>query len=144
MSSPRTADVPQGGSTNPKIFLVNNKDPDKTQGPPRCRTTRTRRVAGKCIRQPVRDKLDFISMRQAAKRANKIDLPMYLCVLRATELPVENKKKPRSKAGAARGMTEGERRRLSKETGPVTQDAPMETVIQQKVQEAEEEVREQL
>ena len=83
-------------------------------------------------------------MRQAAKRANKIDLPMYLCVLRATELPVENKKKPRSKAGAARGMTEGERRRLSKETGPVTQDAPMETVIQQKVQEAEEEVREQL
>ena len=48
-------------------------------------------MAGKCIRQPVRDKLDFISMRQAAKRANKTDLPMYLCVLRATELPVEKK-----------------------------------------------------
>ena len=62
LSSPGTADVPQGGSTNPKIFPVNNKDPHKTQGPPRCRTTRTRRVAGKCIRQPVRDKLDFISM----------------------------------------------------------------------------------
>ena len=49
-------------------------------------------MAGKCIRQPVREKLDFISMRQAAKRANKTDLPMYLCVLRATEFPTEEEK----------------------------------------------------
>ena len=130
MSSPGTADVPQGGSTNPQIFSpVNNKDPHKTQGPPRCRTTRTQRVAGKCVRQPVREKLDFISMRQAAKRANKTDLPMYLCILRATALPVEKKKRPRSKAGAVWGMTEGKKRRLSKEIGPVTQDALMEIVI---------------
>ena len=62
LSSPGTADVPQGGSTNPKIFPVNNRDPHKPQGLPRHRTTRTRRVARKCIRQPVREKLDFISM----------------------------------------------------------------------------------
>ena len=132
---------PRGGSTNPKISLGHNK----TQGPPRCRTTRTKKVAGKCVRQPVKKKLDFISMRQAAKRANKTDQPMYLCVLRATELLVEKKRKrPRSKAGAAHGMTEGEKRRISKETGPVTQDVPVETVIHEKVQEADDLVREQL
>ena len=115
---------PRVGVTNPKIFSPgNNKDPHKTQGPPRCRTTRTKKVAEKCVRQPAREKLDFISMQQAAKRANKTDQPMYLCVLRATELPVEKKRKrPRSKAGAAHGMTEGEKRRILKEIGLVTQD----------------------
>ena len=136
---------PRGGVPTPKFFPVNNKDPHKPQGPPRHRTTRTRRVAGKCIRQPVRDKLDFISMRQAAKRANKTDLPMYLCVLRATEFPKKKKKWPRSKVGATRGMTEGEKRKIaSKETGPVTQDVPVETVIEQHVQNADDSVREQL
>ena len=101
-------------------------------------------MAGKCVQQPVREKLDFISMRQAAKRANKTDLPMYLCVLRATELPMEKRKRPRSKAGAARGMTEGEKWKLSKETGPVTQHVPVEAVIHEKVQEADDSVREQL
>ena len=72
-------------------------------------------------------------MRQAAKQANKIDLPMYLCVLKATEFPIEKKKRPRSKVGATRGMTEGEKRKLSKETGPVTQDVPVETVTEQHV-----------
>ena len=99
-------------------------------------------MAGKCIRQPVQDKLDFISMRQAAKRANKTDLPMYLCVLRATEHPMGQRKRPKSKAGAAHGMTEGEKRRLSKETGPVTKEVPVETVIKQHVEGADVSVRE--
>ena len=77
-------------------------------------------VVGKCVQQPVHEKLDFISMHQVAKWANKTDLPMYLCVLRATEFPMEKKKRPRFKAGAARGMTEGEKWKLSKETGSVT------------------------
>ena len=68
-------------------------------------------MAGKCVRQPVREKLDFISMRQAAKRANKTDLPMYLCVLRATEFPTEKKNRPRSKVGVVHDMTEGEKRK---------------------------------
>mgnify|MGYP007058675602 CR=1 FL=1 len=83
-------------------------------------------------------------MRQAAKRANKTDLPMYLCVLRATEFPHEKKKRPRSKVGATHGMTEGEKRKIAKETGPVTQDVPVETVIEQHVQNADDSVREQL
>ena len=64
-------------------------------------------------------------MRQAAKRANKTDQPMFLCVLKATELP-QKKKRPKSKAGAARGMTEGEKRKISKETGPVKEEVPIE------------------
>jgi hypothetical protein len=83
-------------------------------------------------------------MRQAARRANKSDKPMFLCVLKATDFPEHGRKRPRSKAGAAKGMTEGERRRMSKETGPVTEEVPIETVIQQKVDEADESVREQL
>ena len=99
-------------------------------------------MAGKCVRQPVRPKLDFISMRQAAKRANKTDQPMYLCVLRATEHPKEKKKRPKSKAGAARGMTEGEKRKISKETGPVKEEVPIEVEIQKKVDEADADVKE--
>ena len=41
-------------------------------------------------------------------------------------------------------MTEGEKRKMSKETGPVTQDVPVETVIEQHVQNADDSVREQL
>ena len=100
-------------------------------------------MAGKYVRQPVRQKLDFISMQQAAKRANKTDQPMYLCVLKATEHP-EQKKRPKSKAGAARGMTEGEKRKISKETGPVKEEVPIEVEIQKKVEEADTNVREQL
>jgi len=130
LSSPGTADVPQGGSTNPKNFSPgSNRDPHYTQGPSRSRTTRTRRVARKCVRQSVREKLDFISLRQTVKRANKTDQPMFLCVLRATELPVQKRKRPKAKVGAAHGMTEGKKRRISKETSPVTQDVPVETVI---------------
>ena len=78
-------------------------------------------------------------MRQAAKRANKTDQPMFLCVLRATDYPemcVGNSRK--SKAGAAKGMTEGEKRRQSKETGPVTKEIPIKEVIELKVSEADE------
>ena len=41
-------------------------------------------------------------------------------------------------------MTEGEKRRLSKETGPVTKEVPVETVIKQHVEGADVSVREQL
>ena len=144
VSSSRKAAVPQGGGTQSStVSPVQTKRPRlprKSQG---CKHTRNRKVAGKYVRQPVRQKLDFISMRQAAKRANKTDQPMYLCVLRATE-HLEQKKRPKSKAGAARGMTEGEKRKISKETGPVKEEGPIEVEIQKKVEEADTDVREQL
>lgn len=101
-------------------------------------------MAGKYVKQPVKKKLDFVSMRQAVKRANKTDQPMYLCVLKATELLDTGKKKAKSKAGAIHGMTEGEKRRMSKETDPVKDVVPIETVIHEKVEEADESIREQL
>ena len=67
-----------------------------------------------------------------------------MCVLRATELPIKKKKGPRSKVGAARGMAEGEKAKLSKEIGPVTQEILVETVIEQHVQNANASIREQL
>ena len=41
-------------------------------------------------------------------------------------------------------MTEGERRRISKETGPVTKEIPIPQVIEMKVAETDESIREQL
>ena len=38
-------------------------------------------------------------------------------------------------------MTEGEKRRMAKETGPVTKDIPVEEVIKQKIQEVDPKVR---
>ena len=43
-------------------------------------------------------------------------------------------KKSKSKLGAAHGMTEGEKRRLIKETGLVTKEVPAETVIEEHIQ----------
>ena len=75
--SPRRVDAPQGGVDAPMEpeDAVRHSAQDTSRG----RRTRARKVSGRCVRQPVRRKLDFMTMRQAAKRANKTDLPMYLC-----------------------------------------------------------------
>ena len=43
--------------------------------------TRCRRVAGRVIWQLIREKLDFISLRQAKRLANSTDTPMYLGII---------------------------------------------------------------
>ena len=83
-------------------------------------------------------------MRQAAKRANKSDLPIFLCLLRPTELPRDKRGKSKVKVGATKGRTEGEKYRLMKETGPVKTEVPIEEVIKKKVQEADPAVQEEL
>ena len=143
-NSPRAVESPQGGV--PANFLPNssndtsNETPDRSNGVHRKKV----KVAGRVVSQPIRSKLDFISMRQAAKRANKSDLPMFLCLLRPTELPEGKKRKHKAKASAAKGQTEGEWRRMMKETGPVKIEIPIEEVIHAKVQEADSVVREEL
>ena len=59
-----------------------------------------------------------MSVKQVTKLANKIDFLMFLCLLRPKKLPKEKKKKTKAKASAAKGLTEGEKRRVMKETGP--------------------------
>ena len=83
--SPRAVESPQGGVA--ANFLPNssndtgNETPEISKGVHRKKI----KVAGRLVSQPVRPKIDFMSMRQAAKRANKSDLPMFLCLLRPTE-----------------------------------------------------------
>ena len=90
----RMADVPLGGvgvAQNPE-----DEDPlaSKTS---ECRQTRARNISGKCIRQHVKTKLDFMTMQQAAKRANKTDEIMFLCVLWINSLPDQGKKRKHAK-----------------------------------------------
>ncbi len=51
------------------------------------RKFRAVKVKGKCIRQPVQKKLEFMSILQASKLANKTDHPMFLGMIRATDFP---------------------------------------------------------
>ena len=37
------------------------------------------------VRQPIREKLDFISLRQAKRLANSTDTPMYLGIIRGID-----------------------------------------------------------
>ena len=63
---------------------------------------------------------------------------MYLGIIHGTDCwsvpPKKLKtKKFKSKLGAAHGMTEGEKRRLMKETSPVTKEIPAEVVMQEHI-----------
>ena len=89
------------------------------------------------IWQPIREKLDFISLRQAKLLANSSDTPMYLGIIRGIDdFSMQLKqtktktKRSRPKLASMHGMTEGEKRRLMKETGLVTTEIPAETVIE--------------
>ena len=122
------------------ISTVQNSSPKKSV------QYQCRKVAGRLVRSPVKEKLDFISLRQAKKLAKTTDYPMYLGIIRGTDdwsVPPQKlkTKKSKSKLGAAHGMTEGEKRRLMKETGPVTKETPAEVVMQEHIQKADPEVR---
>ena len=102
------------------------------------------------VRQPIREKLDFISLRQAKRLANSSDIPMYLGIIRSIDdfdmqlkqTKTKTKtKRSRPKLATAHGMTEGEKRRLMKEIGPVTTEIPAETVIETHLQKADPNVR---
>ena len=72
---------------------------------------------------------------------------MFLGMIRATESQKPEKKsksKSKSRAGAMHGMAEGEKRRLSKETGPVKEDLPVIEVMKTKIAEVDSSVQQQL
>ena len=124
--SPRAVESPQGGV--PEKFSPNESEP--TPGKSKGGHRRQVKVAGRVVSQPICPKIDFMSIKQAAKRANKSDLPMLLCLIRPTsELPAKKKTKSKTKAGAAKGQTEGERHWLMKETGPVKMELLIAEVI---------------
>ena len=47
--------------------------------------TKCRKVAGRLVRQLVKEKIDFISLQQAKKLANTTNCPMFLGIIRGTE-----------------------------------------------------------
>ena len=110
--------------------------------------TRGKRVAGRVVWQPIKEKLDFISLRQAKRLANSSDTPMYLGIIRGIDDFSMQLKKTKTKTKRSRpklatihGMTEGEKWRLMKETGPVTTEIPAEIVIETHLQKAGPTVR---
>ena len=101
-------------------------------------------MAGRCVRQPKREKIDFMTFRQAARLANNTEQPMFLGMIRAIESQKPEKKsksKSKSRAGATHGMTEGKKRRLLKETGPVKEDLPVIEVMKMKIAEVDSSVQ---
>ena len=70
---------PQGEVEVPVISSSNFSKPRSKA------TTKSIKVSGQCVRQPKREKIDFMSFRQAAKLANNTEQPMFLGMIRATE-----------------------------------------------------------
>ena len=130
--SPRAVESPQGevpGKILPNEPQMNDKIPETNErGVHRKRVKVARRV----VSQPVRQKIDFVSVKQVTKLANKTDSPIFLCLLQPKELPEGNQRKIKAKAGAAKGQTEGEKRRIMKETGPVKIDILIGELINNK------------
>ena len=71
------------------------------------------------MRQPLREKLDFISLRQAKRLANSSDTPMYLGIIRGYDdfdmqlresKPKTKTKRSRPKLATTHDMTEGKKR----------------------------------
>ena len=96
------------------------------------------------VRQPIREKLGFISLRQAKRLANSSDTPMHLGIIRGIDdfsmqlKQTKTKTKiSRPKLATTHGMMEGEKWSLMKETGPVTTEIPAETVIETHLQKAD-------
>ena len=75
--SPRAVEYPQGEV--PEIFLPNvpqtNEKLPETNG----KGVHRKRVkmVGRIVSQPIRQKIDFVSVKRATKLANKIDSPMF-------------------------------------------------------------------
>ena len=72
---------------------------------------------------------------------------MFLGMIRATHSQIPAKKpksKSKPRAGGAHVMTEGEKRWLSKEIGPVKVDLPVTEIMKTKIAEAETAVQQQL
>ena len=73
--------------------------------------TRNIKVAGRCVRQPKREKIDFMTFRQAARLANNTEQPMFLGMIRATESQKPEKKMQKQVQVQGRSNAWDDRRR---------------------------------
>lgn len=141
---PRAVESPQGEV--PENFLPNDHQTNEKLPETNGKGVHRKRVkvAGRIVSQPVRQKIDFVSVKRVTKLANKTDSPMFLCLLRPKELLEGNQRKIKAKAGAAKGQTEGEKRRIMKKTGPIKIDIPIGELIHNQVQHADKAIQGEL
>ena len=93
-------------------------------------------------------KLDFISLKKTIKMAQSTDTPVLLAVVRPItneDIPKKNKKpKTKTRANAAHGRTEGEKRRMLKESGPAKDTTTVKDTMKEMVEKADRAVRGEL
>lgn len=97
LDSPRAVESPQGKV--PENFLPHEPQRHGKLSKMKEKGVHMKRVkvVGCIVSQPICQKTDLMSVKQAIKLANKIGSPMFLCLLQPKELPKEKKRKPRPK-----------------------------------------------
>ena len=137
----RTLDQPQGEVVSPipptpKIFSNSLKPEAKILKP---RPSRSSQQA---------KKIDFISLKQTIKMAKSKDTPILLAVVRPImneDIPNTIKKsKTKRRVGAVHGRTEGEKRRMLKESGPAKDKITVKETMKDMVEKADRAVRGEL
>ena len=137
----RTLAQPQGevtppASTTPEIFCNSLADNATILKP----DTKKSRQNDK--------KLDFISLKKTIKVAQSLDTPVLLAVVRPItneDMPKTKKKsKTKIRAGAAHGMTQGEKRRMLKESGPAKDTTTVNDTMKEMVAKADRAVKGEL
>ena len=93
-------------------------------------------------------KIEFISLKKTIKMAQSPDTPVLLAVVRPTshdDIPKTKKKiKTKTRAGAMHGRTEGEKRRMLKESGPAKDTGNVKDTMKEMVEKADRAVRGEL
>ena len=93
-------------------------------------------------------KIDFISLKQTIKMAQSRDTPVLLAVVRPTSAEditkTKKKIKTKTRAGAMHGRTEGEKRRMLKESGPTKDTVTVKDTMKHMVEKADRAVRGEL
>ena len=98
--------------------------------------------------RPNEKKLEFISLKKTIKVAQSLDTPVLLAVVRPIrneDMPKTNKKsKTKTRADAAHGMTQGEKRWMLKESGPAKDTTTVKDTMKEVVEKADRAVRGEL
>ena len=93
-------------------------------------------------------KIEFISLKKTIKMAQSKDTPILLAVVRLIrneDIPKKNKKpKTKTRAGTIHGRTEGEKRRMLKESGPAKDTTTVKDTMKDMVEKADRAVRGEL
>ena len=95
-------------------------------------------------------KIEFISLKETVRMATNDKVPVYLAVIRPTDFEdvpqkrMKTKTKVKTWAGTAHGLTEGEKRRMLKESGPIKDTKTVEDMRKDMLKKADPKVKGEL